>query len=146
VLIIGSEGPRSLRPFPPSLVSHCIFEHVYFSRPDSLVFGESVNKVRTNLGRILAREAAVRPTCVVPFRTRASAPQWGTPSGPASRLQFASSATITSGARSSSPQAVDPPLRREGQAEPGAKHPRGAARVLIDDSLVRGTTSRKLVR
>src|SRR5512137_1902787 len=59
VLVIGPDGPVSLRPFPPGRISHCIFEHVYFSRPDSLVFGESVNKVRTNLGRLLPRESAV---------------------------------------------------------------------------------------
>ena len=103
VLIIGPDGPTSLRPFPPALVSHCIFEHVYFARPDSLVFGESVNKVRTNLGRILAREAAVPADVVVPV------PDSGVCAavGYAERVRHparssASSATTTWGARSSS--------------------------------------------
>ena len=56
VVVIGSEGLRSLRAFPPAKLSHCVFEHVYFARPDSEVFGQSVNEVRTNLGRLLARE------------------------------------------------------------------------------------------
>ena len=48
VLVIGSTGPRSYHPFPSAQLSHCVFEHVYFARPDSLVFGQSVNEVRTN--------------------------------------------------------------------------------------------------
>ena len=44
VLIIGAHGLRSIKPFPPAPLSHCIFEHVYFARPDSDVFGQSVNE------------------------------------------------------------------------------------------------------
>ena len=47
--------------------SHCVFEHVYFARPDSEVFGQSVNEVRTNLGRLLARETGVAADVVVPI-------------------------------------------------------------------------------
>src|SRR5256885_1337237 len=47
-------------------LSQCVFEHVYFSRPDSVVFGKSVNEVRTNLGRILAREQGVPADVIVP--------------------------------------------------------------------------------
>ena len=51
-------------------LAHCIFEHVYFARPDSYVFGESVNEVRTEFGRVLAREQPCRPTssCRCPTR------------------------------------------------------------------------------
>src|SRR5204862_4269216 len=59
VLVVSPAGVRSLRPFPPAPLAHCVFEHVYFARPDSYVFGRSVNEVRTNLGRILAREQRV---------------------------------------------------------------------------------------
>ena len=65
VLIISDGGLRSLQPFPPAPLAHCIFEHVYFARPDSYVFGRSVNEVRTELGRILARESAVDADVVV---------------------------------------------------------------------------------
>ena len=60
VLVIDPSGLRSFKPFAQAPPAHCIFEHVYFARPDSYVFGESVNEVRTNLGRLLAREAPAR--------------------------------------------------------------------------------------
>src|SRR5947207_1969399 len=59
VLVVSPAGVRSLRPFPPAPLAHCVFEHVYFARPDSYVFGRSVNEARTNLRRILAREQPV---------------------------------------------------------------------------------------
>ncbi len=59
VLVVSAEGMRSIQPFPPAPLAHCIFEHVYFARPDSYVFGKSVNEVRTDLGRNLAREQPV---------------------------------------------------------------------------------------
>ena len=66
VLVISAQGVRSIKPFPPAPLAHCVFEHVYFARPDSYVFGKSVNEVRTNLGRILAREQRVDADVVVP--------------------------------------------------------------------------------
>src|SRR5579871_286496 len=66
VLIISESGVRSVKPFPPAALAHCIFEHVYFARPDSYVFGKSVNEVRTELGRVLAREQPVPADVVVP--------------------------------------------------------------------------------
>src|SRR5256886_5506865 len=59
VLVVSAEGMRSIKPFPPAPLAHCVFEHVYFARPDSDVFGKSVNEVRTELGRVLAREQAI---------------------------------------------------------------------------------------
>src|SRR5207244_10978453 len=50
VLVVSAEGMRSIKPFPPAPLAHCIFEHVYFARPDTYVFGRSVNAVRTDLG------------------------------------------------------------------------------------------------
>src|SRR5262249_36577453 len=66
VLVISPDRVRSIKPFAPSPLAHCVFEHVYFARPDSYVFGKSVNEVRTNLGRILAREHRIDADVVVP--------------------------------------------------------------------------------
>ncbi len=76
ILIVSDSGVRSVKPFAPAHVSQCVFEHVYFSRPDSYVFGRSVNEVRTNLGRILAREQFVPADVVVPVPTPVSVRQW----------------------------------------------------------------------
>ena len=67
MVIASAHGLRSMKPFPPAKHSQCIFEHVYFSRPDSYVFGESVNEVRTEFGRRLARESGVPADVVVPI-------------------------------------------------------------------------------
>src|SRR5919109_3364040 len=67
LLVISDGGLRSLKPFPQQPLSHCVFEHVYFSRPDSYVFGKSVNEVRTELGRILASESPVEADVVSPI-------------------------------------------------------------------------------
>jgi hypothetical protein len=66
VLIVSAAGVKSFKPFPPAPLAQCVFEHVYFSRPDSYVFGESVNEVRTNLGRLLARERPADADVIVP--------------------------------------------------------------------------------
>ena len=67
MIVVGAEGLRSIKPFPPQPLAHCIFEHVYFARPDSYVFGQSVNEVRTELGRRLAVEQPVGADVVVPI-------------------------------------------------------------------------------
>ena len=67
VVVISDQGMKSIRPFPPAPKAQCIFEHVYFSRPDSYVFGESVNEIRTEFGRKLAHESAVEADVIVPI-------------------------------------------------------------------------------
>src|SRR6185295_7305405 len=66
VFIAGPDGTKSIHPFAPAPSAHCIFEHVYFARPDSYVFGKSVNEVRTELGRRLSAEQPATADVVVP--------------------------------------------------------------------------------
>jgi amidophosphoribosyltransferase len=66
VLIIDEHGLRSEFPFQPQQPAFCMFEYVYFSRPDSIVGGVNVGKVRTEMGRELAREFPVEADIVVP--------------------------------------------------------------------------------
>ena len=103
VLVISADGMRSIKPFPPAPLAHCIFEHVYFARPDSYVFGRSVNEVRTKLGRMLAREQPVDADVVVPVPDSGRLRRDGLRRGSrACRCGWASSAITTSAARSSS--------------------------------------------
>ncbi|HEY9433313.1 MAG TPA: class II glutamine amidotransferase, partial [Blastocatellia bacterium] len=66
IVIVDSRGVHSFYAFEPKRVTHCIFEHVYFSRPDSIVFGSSVNKSRHRMGKQLARECPTDADIVVP--------------------------------------------------------------------------------
>jgi amidophosphoribosyltransferase len=66
VLIIDEKGVRSEFPFQPQQPAFCMFEYVYFARPDSIVGGVNVGKVRTEMGRELARESPVEADIVVP--------------------------------------------------------------------------------
>jgi len=66
VLIIDENGLRSERPFPDEQPAFCMFEYVYFARPDSIIGGVNVAKVRTEMGRELARRFPVKADIVVP--------------------------------------------------------------------------------
>lgn len=67
VIIIDKNGMRSIYPWPPQTTSFCIFEQVYFARPDSDIFGTSVYLARKRMGEILAREAKIDADFVMPF-------------------------------------------------------------------------------
>ena len=66
LILVNDDGIRSFRPFEKVPPRPCIFEHVYFSRPDSIAEGVSVYEVRKNIGAELAREAPVEADYVVP--------------------------------------------------------------------------------
>ena len=104
MVVVGADGLRSLKPFPPAQLSHCIFEHVYFARPDSEVFGQSVNEVRTELGRrARPRDSRTRRRDRPGARLRrVRGDRYAEETG--CRCASASSATTTWAARSSSPR------------------------------------------
>ena len=66
IIMIGARGVESVKPFAPAPRHHCVFEYIYFSRPDSLVYGRNVYAVRKELGRQLARESHVPADIVIP--------------------------------------------------------------------------------
>jgi len=145
VLELEGEEPRVLRPGSPPPFAHCVFEHVYFSRPDSRVFGEEVAVVRERFGAQLAREHPVEADAVVPV------PDSGVPAA----LGYARESGIpfTLGLVRNhyvGRTFIEP---RQSIRHLGVKVKLNAVRslvagkrvVLVDDSVVRGTTSRKIV-
>ena len=66
MLIIDQDGLRSSHPLPAQKASMCLFEHVYFARPDSLIYGHSVNESRHKMGKRLAIEHPADADLVVP--------------------------------------------------------------------------------
>lgn len=67
IIIISEEGLKSVKPFPPRKETHCIFEFIYFARPDSNIFGQNVYAVRKRLGRKLAEEYPLEADFAMPF-------------------------------------------------------------------------------
>ena len=109
---------------------------MYFARPDSEVFGQSVNEVRTSLGRLLAKETAVPADVVVPIPDSGVCAAIGYAEEAGLPMRFGLIRNHYVG-RVHRTGAVDPSLRR-GEAESSEEHPRRSV-VLVDDSIVRGT-------
>jgi amidophosphoribosyltransferase len=146
MVVISESGLESMRPFPAARARPCVFEYVYFARPDSVVNGRSVYNVRKRMGRRLAEEFPVDADVVVPV------PDSGVPAA----LGFAQASDIayemgiirnhyvgrtfiqpTQGARE---------LGVRMKLSPNRAVLAGKKVVLIDDSIVRGTNSVRVVR
>ncbi|GLK55354.1 amidophosphoribosyltransferase [Methylopila capsulata] len=146
VVVITDEGVQSLRPFPPQRMQPCIFEFVYFARPDSVVQGQSVYEVRKRMGIELARESAPEADVIVPI------PDSGVPSA----LGFSRECGVPFELGIIRNHYVGRTFIQptQGVRELGVRMKHSANRsqiegkriVLVDDSLVRGTTSRKIVK
>jgi amidophosphoribosyltransferase len=146
VLVIGAQGMRSLKPFPPAPLAHCVFEHVYFSRPDSYVFGKSVNEVRTNLGRMLAREQRVDADVVVPVPDSGVCAAMGYADEAGIPLRMGLIRNHYVGRTFIQPQSAIRHFGVKVKLNPVRSILENKRVVLVDDSIVRGTTSRKIVK
>jgi amidophosphoribosyltransferase len=146
VLVVSEHGMRSIKPFGPAPLAHCIFEHVYFARPDSYVFGKSVNEVRTNLGRILALEHPVNADVVVPVPDSGvcAAMGYAEESGVPLRMGLIRNHYV--GRTFIEPQSAIRHFGVRVKLNPVKSILDGQRVILIDDSIVRGTTSRKIVK
>jgi amidophosphoribosyltransferase len=145
VLVISAEGMRSIKPFPPAPLAHCVFEHVYFARPDSYVFGRSVNEVRTNLGRILAREQRIDGDVVVPVPDSGVCAAMGYADEAGIPLRMGLIRNHYVGRTFIQPQSSIRNFGVKVKLNPVRSILDGKRVVLVDDSIVRGTTSRKIV-
>ncbi len=145
VVIVDKGGLRSFKPFPPEPLAHCVFEHVYFARPDSLVFGRTVLESRLKLGRQLAREASADADIVCPVPDSGMGAALGFSQESGLPFEWGLIRNHYVGRTFIQP--------RQGQRTAGVKIKLNPVRqviegrrvVLIDDSIVRGTTSQKIV-
>jgi amidophosphoribosyltransferase len=146
VVVIDGDGVRSMKPFPPQRMRPCIFEYVYFARPDSVVHGRSVYAARKAMGAELAREAPATADVIVPV------PDSGVPAA----LGFAEACGVPFELGIIRNHYVGRTFIQPTQAirELGVRLKHNANRavvagkrvVLIDDSIVRGTTCVKIVQ
>jgi amidophosphoribosyltransferase len=148
VVIIGSGGMRSLWPFKDQVNerSHCLFEHVYFARPDSQVFGESVQDVRVKLGRQLAREHPVEADLVMPIPDSGNFAALGY--SQESKIPFAIGMIRNHyvGRTFIQPAQEIRDLKIRVKFNPIKEIIRGKRLVIVDDSIVRGNTTRARVK
>jgi len=146
MIVVGPEGMYSRFYSPTAPQSSCIFEHVYFSRPDSIVFGRSVEVSREALGRELAREAPVEADIVVPVPDSGVSAAMGYASESGIPFRFGLIRNHYIGRTFIEPQQQvrDFGVKLKLNAVRGILE--GKRVVLIDDSIVRGTTSQKIVR
>jgi amidophosphoribosyltransferase len=146
VVVIDHDGVTSIRPFPAAKARPCVFEYVYFARPDSVVNGRSVYDVRKRMGGRLAEETQVEADVVVPV------PDSGVPAA----LGYAQKSGLPfevgiirshyMGRTFIQPTQGVRELGVRMKHSPNRAVLEGKRVVLIDDSIVRGTTSVKIVR
>jgi amidophosphoribosyltransferase len=143
---ISKSGIESIHFAPEKARQHCIFEHVYFARPDSMVFGKSVNASREALGRVLAREHPVDADIVVPVPDSGvpAAVGYALESGIPFHLGLIRNHYI--GRTFIEPSQAIRNFGVKLKLNPVRGLIEGKRVILVDDSIVRGTTSRKIVR
>jgi amidophosphoribosyltransferase len=145
VLVIRKDGVKSYKPFSQTPSAHCIFEHVYFSRPDSYVFGQSVSEVRTNLGRLLAEESGVEADVVVPIPDSGLCAAVGYAEAAGIPLRMGLIRNHYVGRTFIQPQQSIRGFKVKVKLNTVRSIIEGKRVILVDDSIVRGTTSRKIV-
>jgi amidophosphoribosyltransferase len=146
LIVIGPEGMTSRFYSPSGEQSSCIFEHVYFSRPDSVVFGRAVQESRHELGRQLAREAPVDADIVVPVPDSGVTAAMGYSAESGIPFRFGLIRNHYVGRTFIEPRQSVRDFGVKLKLNPVRSLLEGKRVVLIDDSIVRGTTSRKIVR
>ncbi len=146
-LLVFEEGkaPQSIKVYEPT-PKHCIFEYVYFARPDSSVFGQSVYETRKNMGKELARIEPIAADLVVPV------PDGGVPAA----IGYAQASGIPYemgimrnhyiGRTFIEPTQEMRDLKVKMKLSPMTDIIKGKRVIVVDDSIVRGTTSKRIIR
>ena len=146
LILINDQGIQSFFPFKKVDTKHCVFEHIYFARPDSFIFGEHVYTARKDMGRAMAQESPADVDLIVPVPD----------SGVVSAMGFAEESGIPFemglirnhyvGRTFIEPQSQIRHFGVKLKLNAVKKIIAGKRVAIIDDSIVRGTTSRKIVK
>ncbi len=146
ILIVDAKGMRSLGQFQESKPSHCVFEFVYFSRPDSQIFGEYVDKARRKLGKNLAEEKPADADIVISVPDSSNTAALGYSARSSAKYEIGLIRNHYIGRTFIHPQqqSRDFNVRVKFNTVGGVLKDRRV--VIVDDSIVRGTTLRGLVK
>jgi amidophosphoribosyltransferase len=146
IVTFSSGGMESLKPFPPSPQAKCIFEYIYFSRPDSKLYGHNVYQVRKAFGRQLARESAVDADLVTPVPDSGVPAAIGFAEESGIPLEFGLIRNHYVGRTFIEPQQSIRHFGVKIKLNAQREVLEGKRVIVVDDSIVRGTTSRKIIR
>ena len=146
VLIVNDEGVRVLHPWTPRRCSYCIFEHVYFARPDSNVFGFNVYAARKRMGEILAREVRIDADMVMPFPDSGNYAAIGFSQASGIPLEFGMIRNHYVGRTFIQPTQSMRDFSVRVKLNPVRSFLEGKRLIIVEDSIIRGTTGRSRVR
>jgi amidophosphoribosyltransferase len=146
IVVIDKNGMTSHFPLKKAEPAPCIFEFVYFARPDSYIFGKNVYQVRKELGRQLAREHAIEADVVIPVPDSGVPAAMGYAEESGIRFELGLIRNHYVGRTFIEPQQSIRHFGVKIKLNPVREVLEGKRVVVIDDSIVRGTTSRKIVK
>ncbi len=148
VIVIDAKGPRSYFPFKGAPVKHaqCIFEHVYFARPDSTIFGDNVGLVRERLGRNLAKEHPVKADIVIPVPDSGNFAAMGFAKESGIPLAHGFTRNHYVGRTFINPTQSVRSLKVKIKLNPIREIVDGKRVIVVDDSIVRGNTAKSRVK
>ncbi len=146
----GGAGPAGWEShrygLPDKKLSHCIFEFIYFARPDSEIFGRSVYKMRQAIGRQLAEDDPVTADMVMPVPDSGNAAALGYAQAKGIAFEMGLMRNHFAGRSFTLPSQAQREFAVKMKLNPIPEVVRGKSVVLVDDSLVRGTTAKRIVK
>jgi amidophosphoribosyltransferase len=146
IILINNKGINSLKPFKPTRLASCIFEFIYFARPDSYVFGRSVHQIRKNLGKELALTYPIKADFVIPVPDSSNCAAIGYAEESKIPFELGIIRNHYIGRTFIEPSQNIRDFGVKIKHNPVKELLAGKKIVLVDDSIVRGTTTKKIVR
>ena len=146
IVLIEDNKIQSIKPFPPRKIRPCVFEYIYFSRPDSILNGKSAYEYRKNLGKELAKESNLKADIVVPVPDSGNAAALGYAQYLGINFELGLTRNHYVGRTFIEPIQKIRSLGVKLKLNANQSTIKNKKIILVDDSLVRGTTSHKIIK
>ena len=146
IVYIENDELKSIKPFPPKKIRPCVFEYIYFSRPDSILNGKTAYEYRKNFGKQLAKEDKIKADLVVPVPDSGNAAALGYAEEKVLKFDLGLIRNHYVGRTFIEPSQQIRSLGVKLKLNPNISVIKNKRIILVDDSLVRGTTSSKIVK
>ena len=146
IVLIEDNNIQSIKPFPPRKIRPCVFEYIYFSRPDSILSGKSAYEYRKNLGKELAKESNLKADIVVPVPDSGNAAALGFAQHLGINFELGLTRNHYVGRTFIEPIQKIRSLGVKLKLNANQSTIKNKKIILVDDSLVRGTTSHKIIK